>query len=315
MNPWLLIGPIAPLLWSLAAIIDKYLVTRYFGGVNSDGSNSSGSVGSFILFSSLLAGIICIPLLVLIDGIFQISIKDMAFLVAGGVFGVTCVILYLIALQEEELSLIVPWWQTIPLFGYLFGYLFLGEAMTKGQFIAGAIILIGASILSIDFRKKFHFRKKIAFLMLGSSVSYAIGGLFFKIATPIDSFWISVFWEHVGILLVGICLYTIVSRYRNDFLHVLKTQGSKILGLNVLNETLNTGGVIITNFTTLTMPLALGWIVTNGIQPFILFILTIMLTLFIPSILKEDVGVKNLLPKCIGTAIMITGTFLLFFLA
>jgi hypothetical protein len=82
----------------------------------------------------------------------------------------------------------------------------------------------------------------------------------------------------------------------------------------VLNETLNTGGVIITNFTTLTMPLALGWIVTNGIQPFILFILTIMLTLFIPSILKEDVGVKNLLPKCIGTAIMITGTFLLFFL-
>ena len=145
MNPWLLIGPIAPLLWSLAAIIDKYLVTRYFGGVNSDGSNSSGSVGSFILFSSLFAGIICIPLLVLIDGIFQISIKDMAFLVAGGVFGVTCVILYLIALQEEELSLIVPWWQTIPLFGYLFGYLFLGEAMTKGQFIAGAIILIGAS--------------------------------------------------------------------------------------------------------------------------------------------------------------------------
>lgn len=315
MNPWLLIGPIAPLLWALAAVIDKYLVTKYFGGVNEEGEVSSGSVGSFILFSSLFAAIVCLPLLFFVEGIFAIPVRDMVFLVVGGVFSITCIILYLLALQEEELSLIVPWWQTIPLFGFIFGFLFLGETMTRMQVVAGAIILVGASILAIDFRKQFHFRRKIAFLMLGSSISYAIGGVFFKISTPIESFWVSVFWEHMGILLVGVVLFSFVTVYRNDFLRILKTQGKKVLGLNVVNEMLNTGGTIITNFTTLTMPLAMGWIVTNGIQPFILFILTILLTLFIPSILKEDIGIKNLLPKCLGTVIMVGGTCLLFLLS
>ena len=56
-----------------------------------------------------------------------IFLLDKLLLTITGIFTILWVILYLFAIRIEKISNIVPIFLTIPIFGYIFGYLFLGE--------------------------------------------------------------------------------------------------------------------------------------------------------------------------------------------
>ena len=58
-------------------------------------------------------------------------------------------LLYLQALQSEEASVVAPFFQASPLFGYVLAYLVLGETLSARQMAGGAMIVIGALLVSI----------------------------------------------------------------------------------------------------------------------------------------------------------------------
>lgn len=99
-------------------------------------------------------------------------------------------------------------------------------------------------------------------------------------------------------------------KYRQGFIKVIKKHKISVIGLNMVNEIIDVVAKMAMNFAILLAPLALVWI-TNGFQPLFALLYGIILTLFFPKIIKENISKKTILQKLIFIVIIIIGGYLL----
>ncbi len=301
---WFFIALGAPFLWALTNIFDQYLVAKY-----STGTRGSGGL---VLFSSLIGIFVAIGIGIFIDGIFSISFLDQILLIIAGGLTIAWIIFYLFALEIEDVSAVVPWFLTIPIFGYILGYFFLNETLTLQQLIGSIIILIGVFLISIDFSdKKNKVKWRTAIYMTIACLLVSIAGVIFKYVTIGEDFWVSSFWEYAGLGIFGILIYLFVPKYRKEFMLMNKNGGKNIFAINTLSEILTVTGNLLTNFALLLAPITMVYLV-GSFQPAIVLFLTILATKFFPSIVKEDLHKQILIPKIIAIIIMILGSVVLF---
>ena len=69
----------------------------------------------------------------------------------SGILYMGAMLFYLRALQSEEASVVSPFFQAVPLFGYVLGYVVLGETLSLLQMAGGALIMAGTLIVSVRF--------------------------------------------------------------------------------------------------------------------------------------------------------------------
>ncbi len=301
---WFFIALGAPFLWALVNISDQYLVERYTTG-------KRGS-GGLVLFSSLIGIFVAIAIGIFASGVFVIPILDKLLLILTGGITIAWIILYLFTLEIEDVSAVVPWFLTIPIFGYALGYIFLKETLSTQQSIGSIIVLIGVLLISIDFsgqKRKFKWRPVV--YMLIACLLISISGIIFKYVTIGENFWISSFWEYVGLGGFGILIFIFVPKYREEFMLMNRQGGKKIFTLNTLSEILTIIGNLLTNFAILLAPVTLVYLVSS-FQPAIVLVLTLFTTKFFPNIAKENLANRVLLPKIIAIVVMILGSIILF---
>lgn len=298
---WFIIALITPITHAASNHIDKYFISKYF---------RNGRVGSLVLFSSLFA-VIGLPFILLIDRhVFLINAHDAALLMFNGFLLVMAYICYFYALEKDEASLVAPLFQLIPIFGFILGYFFLGETLTRLQFIGSLIVILGAVIISLDL-DTLKVKKAVIVLMAASSLLYAINAVLFKFVTAdLQRFWPSLFWDFAGKVLFGILIFLFIKSYRRQFLHVLKTNGTWVLSLNVFNEMLAVVGEAALVFAVILAPVALAQVV-SGFQPAFVFLFGILLTLFLPKFGQESLIKKHLAQKIFAIGIIIVGSTLL----
>ncbi len=301
MGNWFFIALIAPFLWAIVNHADKYLLSKYF---KADG------VGPLMIFSTFF-GVFVMPIAALIDpDLLALPFREIGILVVAGFCSALFVLMYLHALQDDETSVVVPFWQTIPIFGYILGFFVFKETLTAHQLWAGALILIGASILSLDLGSQLKVKWKIAFLMLGSSFVYALYEALFRFVALDYSFWASVFWEHVGLFLFGLVLFICSRKTRDGFMTVIRSNSAPIISLNLGSEFLTIVGNLITNYAVLIAPLALVLLVSSY-QPVFVFAIGIALTAFLPRIAEESMKPRELIQKCLAIAVIFLGSYFL----
>lgn len=285
--------------------IDKYLISRYL---------KAGSVGALMLFSGLFA-VFVLPIIFFVNkSVFSIDLTKALFLIGVGVLSFLAIFFYFKALQQAEASVVVPFFQLTPVFGFILGFLFLGETISQKSIIAGLIIIAGVFILSFNKENmgQIVFKKQLALLMICSSFAYALYESLFKVLAIKETFWISLFWQNIGLFISALFLYFVITSYRKDFHSLLKNNGKKILGLNLINEILNTLAVGLVQYASLLAPIVLVLLV-GSLQPVFVFIMGILLTLLIPKIAQEDITKKALIKKSAAIAIVLIGTYLLYF--
>src|SRR3989338_9839050 len=125
---------IGPFLYALTNHIDKHLLDKHF---------KQGGAGTLILFSSLLSAC-ALPFIFWADpGAFSVSIGNILVLAVVAILNISVLWCYLLALKKEEASVAIVFYQLVPVFGLILGYLLLGETITRLQLIAMAIIKIG----------------------------------------------------------------------------------------------------------------------------------------------------------------------------
>ena len=299
---WFFIALIAPFLYAITNHIDKYLISKYI---------KEGKVGALIMFSALF-GIFALPIILVINPmVLNISLWQIIILVVIGILVVFSILCYLYALELDEATFVVPFYQTIPIFGFILAYFILGEILTKIQILASLSILFGALILSFDIQnKKIRFKKKVVLLMIMASFFYAISDVLFKFIAIERGFWISTFWTLIGKIFIGIIFLIFVSSYRHQFIILFKKVKSKILTLNSINETATTIADSSLQYATLLAPVALVLMI-NSFQPLFVFVIGIGLTLFFPHINKENTSKNILIQKFLGISIIILGSLFL----
>ena len=304
---WFLIALAAPFLWALVNVADKYLVVNYGGG-----GGQHRSSGSLVLFSSLIGIFVALAIGLFVPEIFSIALTDKLLLILVGGLSICWIILYLFALEIEDVSTVVPWMLTIPVFGYLFGYLFLNEVLTYTQILGMGIIFLGAVVLSVDVRTiKISFKREVVFYMLLVSIIYAANGILFKLVASERGFWVSSFWEHVGLGGAGLIIFALIPRYRQDFLSMLREDGATIFGINVMSELCTIAGNLLTNYALLLAPVALVYMVST-FQPVAVLIFTLITSMVWPQIVKEDFSPRIVTPKLIAVACMVLGSAIMF---
>ncbi|MEI8339565.1 MAG: DMT family transporter [bacterium] len=300
---WFFIALIGPLLYAMTNYIDKILLEKVF---------KEGGVGTILLFSSLVS-VFALPFIFLMDRTaFSVGVLQILILAVVGVLNALVLWFYLIALEDEEASIVVVFYQLVPVMGSILGYFIIGETLIQSQIIAMAIIILGTTIISfeIDAENKFKLRRKTILPMLGAGFCWALGGVLFKSIALQENLWRSLFWEHLMMTLVGVLIFIFIRSYRNNFLVAMRENTKKALSLNFLNETLYIAGNVVVAFTYLLAPVGLV-LLTESFQPIFVLGIGLFLTFFFPKITTEKVHAKHIWQKVIAIAITGIGTYLL----
>jgi len=298
---WFFIALCAPLLLACANHNDKFLLSRYLEERN---------IGSIVIFSSLFSGV-GIPIVLFIQpDVYDVSFVQGSAVVTTGMLSVFALVCYLHALDLDEASFVIPFYQTVPIFAYVFGYFVLGETISPVQGLASFVIIVGALALSFEFgRRALRFKRNVVALMLTASLVSAINGVIFKLIAVHKGFWVSLFWGFVGQVMAGLTLVVCVPRYRRDFLSLFKQQKGAI-GLIALSKVLFGVSEAVTFYATLLAPVALVLLV-NSFQPLFVFAFGIALTLFVPRVAEESLDRMKMLQKGAGIGLMLVGGYLI----
>lgn len=301
---WFFLALIGPFLYAVTNFIDKVLLEKYF---------KQGGVGTLLIFSALLSSL-ALPLLFLFDPtVLQVSLFNMAVLAGVGILNFLILFFYLKALENEEVSITVIFYQLVPVFAFGLGYVILGETLTTLQIVAMGIIILGTSIISfeVDNESGFRLRRKTILYMLAASFCWALGSVIFKAVALEENVVRSLFWEHLMLTVIGIGLLVFIRSYRTHFIEAIRTNSRAIISLNFLNESIFMLANAVFAFAYLLAPIALV-LLAESYQPLFALAIGIVMTVFFPKIITEKIHIKHLWQK--GFAIILTGlgTYLLF---
>jgi uncharacterized membrane protein len=302
---WILIALIGPILYAMSNFVDKFLIQTHFSKVGP---------GPLIMYGTLVAGLFILPIVAIAKGSSLFLPPNMTtVLLAVGVLHILGILLYYYALEREETSTVVPFFQLIPVCTFILGWFLLGEVLTRQEIIGASIVILGTLALSLEVRrKKLHMKVSIFILMILSSIFIALGSTLFKIGAGESGFWQSIFWTYTGALLLTLFFFALVPHYRQGLLSIMGARKKSILALNVGNELLDLGANLAIRFATLLAPLALVWTLA-GLQPVFVFVGGLILTLLFPNIVQENLSKKHLVHKIISVAIICVGVYVLTF--
>jgi drug/metabolite transporter (DMT)-like permease len=297
---WLGFALCAPVLWAISTHLDKYLVERYFKDTN---------VVVLLVFTALM-GVVLMPAIAFFDpAVFRRDLMSIALMSLSGILYMAAMSFYLRALQGHEASVVVPFFQSAPLFGYVLAYFVLGETLTGIQLVGGALIVIGVLFVSIGGGpKRERFQWNLAALMIACGFVLALSTLIFKAFAVRDEFWPTTFWMFAGEAIFGVGILCITA-YRRQFLHLLRVNGGALVAINASNELINLGGGLSSRYALLFAPLSIVQAISSTTTLFV-FAIGVGLTLLYPKISRENLSPREFLSKGIAAVLVAVGVTL-----
>jgi drug/metabolite transporter (DMT)-like permease len=279
---------------------DKYLVERFFKDSN---------VAVLLVFTALV-GVLLLPFIWYYEPtVTGPSAGSIALIMLAGILYMTALLLYLQALQSEEASVVAPFFQAGPLFGYVLAYVVLGETLTPRQMAGGVMIIIGALIVSIRVGQSMRmFKTRLALLMLACGFIMALASLIFKVFALRVEFWTTTFWMFVGEGIFGAALLLIPS-YRRQFTALVRANTAALLSINASNELINLGGGLGNRYALLFAPLSIVQAIGSTTTLFV-FAFGIVLSVFFPGFGRENLSARELTQKGIAAVIVAIGVAL-----
>jgi len=298
---WVVFAFSGPVLWAVSVHVDKYLVERFF---------KHSDVAVLLVFTAFI-GVLLLPFIWLFEpSVTAPGAAGMALIVVSGILLMGAMLFYLQALQAEEASVVAPFFQATPLFGYALAYLVLGETLSGRQMAGGGLILIGALVVSVRFERGVRrFKARLAALMLACGFAIALSGLIFKIFAIEDEFWITTFWMFVGEAIFG-CALLLVPSYRRQLVTVLADNTAALLSINASNELINLGGGLGNRYALLFAPLSLVQAIGSTTTLFV-FGFGVILSIFFPALGRETLSGRDLAQKAAAAALVAVGVALI----
>ena len=297
---WVVFAFSGPVLWAISVHLDKYLVERFF---------KESNVAVMLLFTAFV-GVLLLPFIWLYEpSVTAPGLGSIALIILAGILYMAAMLLYLQALQTEEASVVAPYFQAGPLFGYGLAYLVLGETLTGRQLAGGVLIVLGALSVSVRFAYGARmFKTRLAVLMLTCGFAGALAGLIFKIFALDVEFWTTTFWMYAGEAIFG-CALLLVPTYRRQLLATLRVNTAALLSINGSNELINLGGGLGNRYALMFAPLSIVQAIGSTTTLFV-FAFGVVLSLLWPGLGREDQSGRELLKKGIAAVLVAVGVAL-----
>lgn len=293
---WLLFALLSPAFWGLNNVINKFLMTKKFKGYFS--------IVIYLNFVDLIfAGAVYVSTSV------SFRFPYVLFAMVVGVMPVVAFWFYTKALIVEEISRITPLFQFIPIFVVVLSVLFLGEILSVQRYFGIALIVVTSLLISFRKSENGNSLSSAFKLMIPFTAILAVYTVLNKYLLGYLDYWSVFFWMMIGswfgaVLMLGFStpreefVSTVSHLRKRTFLIVFLGEGTYILGTIF--------SLIATSMGFVSLVSALA-----GLQHFFVFVYVLLLSLFVPSILKEEINKPVIALKIIAITLMFVGTWLI----
>ena len=294
---WIIFALLTPLFWSINSIFYKILLNKV----------ARNPFSFFVLLTVVHLPIILI-LALLFNPVFDITFVILS--IISSTIGNCGLLAYIFALQKEDASKVVPLSNLNVVFTTVLAFFLLNEIFSLSKYFGIALLLSGAFILSYKKAKgKFHFTPALLFILANAS--------FISIATIIDKFilenidfWSRYVWGTFGGIIISSLIF-LKKDVREDFFELIKFKKRNFV-LTEVNNLFGMSGIIFW-FVALSLGPATLVSAMGATGPLITLIMTTLLTLFVPHILKEQIDKTNMAIKIIGIFLVILGSIITVF--
>jgi drug/metabolite transporter (DMT)-like permease len=298
---WLIVTISSYFLFAAVSLTDKHLLTK---------SIPNPRVYAFYVGILGILAIILAPFVgFYVPGIFQIILGILA-----GVFFVFSLFWFYKGLSLFEASRIIPAIGGMtPLFTVFFVYVFSKgkESFSFIQIIALLLLVLGSVLISYEKGKFVNSKSlKISFAVafLGS-LSFVLTKYLYM-ALP---FWTGFIWKAIGGFLTAVSFYFIFPEIKKEIFKKKEKSPKKTAFIFLLNQAGGAIASVLQNWALALAPLAyISFInAAQGVQYAFLLILSVILSLKFPKILKEEVSRGTIFQKIIAIFIIGAGIAIL----
>lgn len=307
---------VLPIIFSfLAAIfyaatnhIDKYLISK---------AVKNADYRALILVSTIIAGgVMAVIYLFVCNFNLTFDLPGIVLLFINSIISVLSLISYFKALSRDDTTIIVIMFQLIPVFMLLLSPLVLQDQYINPLQLAGGLLITFAAIFLTyePAHKKFNKKRLVTLSMMAlSSLGYALWFIIERYVNQEHDFNQTILWTNITLFVLGILILIFIKSFRKSFTKMLKNNGPKVVGLNLINELLSSFSNVFSTFAGTMIPVALVSFVTQGVQPFMAMLMGLALTRLFPKIEKEKITKTDIIKRIITIIICIIGLGLIEF--
>ncbi|MBU3905311.1 MAG: EamA family transporter [Nanoarchaeota archaeon] len=291
---WVILAIISAAIWSIVAIIDKYIITKHI---------KEPIVPVMIIG---LIAIIASILIYIFNGYSTLSTINIFLAIITGALFVPQILFYFKALKIGEVSRIIPLFYMSPIIVFILAAIFLGEVFTLGKYLGMILVVIGSIFITMKKMTKFSIGKEFWLIML-SVIFLSIITILTKYLLGFADYWTVFAYIKIGNFIATI---PIVYLYYGTLSRALAKSGKKVVGLLLTNET-----IALTASLIFIIALSLGSasLVTgiSAVQPFFVLLYATILSLFLPKILKEEISKSVIIHKLFAIVLVFIGGYLI----
>lgn len=292
---WVLLSLLAPLFWASSNFVDKYILGKHTRGIFD-----------FLFFSTITSWFLFLILLAFV-GIPEITVHSWIPILTGIIL-IYSYGFYGKALEQGDTSALVILFKLIPVFTVILAFVFLGQTLSANELLGFVIVLAGATIVSFE-KSRGIFIKGFGMILI-AILMWSVMTLFIDFGLTKMSFWDYFLLDNLGSALAGLTLFIIPSM-RKQVVSGLQTATTGKYVWFSGNNLLDFFGQMSIKKALAIAPSAGLVTVVMQVQSFYAIVIGVLLTLFLPSIIKEDISPNNLIKKFIGALIMFSGVYVL----
>ena len=223
----------------------------------------------------------------------------------SGIIRTGAVIIMLYSLKKEEVSRVIPVVYSYPILVAIMAMPLLGESLTRLEWLAIVIVVIGAVMVSVK-RSPSGSAKlpaKLLFLLFGSSLLFAAADITSKYALAYISFW-NMFWISAFCMSGIFLLLSLRPRILNQLINMKKK--SSAMGILAIDEALALAGILLSFWALEGGPVSLVSTIISS-RPMFVLIFAFIISRLAPMFLKWDSGNGILAIRLVATAMIVGG--------
>ncbi len=293
---WFFFAIAATIIWSVSAVILKFVRVNY--------------IKSTIGYLIITAPVTLFSLALLFFGKFNLpSLKMILLILVSAGLGIMTFWFYLESIHKEEVSRVTTFFGLSPLIVLILSTIFLKEVLTLKDYLAFPLIITGSMLISI---KKVDERFALStgmIMALFSIIFLGIQNIILKIISEVD--FVSMMLVREALFLGIFSSLFIFSRsIRKKTKEDLKQLNVKKMVLIYASECAGIIGMVFSYIAIQKGPVSLVSLI-EGTESLFVIVFVVLISVFLPKILKEEITKKTITLKIISALLMIGGLYLI----
>lgn len=269
MEVLLILGAlVAPLLYACTNHIDNYLLGEY--------ENSSLTLWVVSLLVSIVPAVV---IWVFVPAVLDMPLVYIGVMFINGLLNTILLWLYLMAMDEDEPTATITFYQLVPVFGLVLGYIALGETLGTIELVGMAVVMAGTAGMVMS-GSSLSMRLRTAMLMAAASFCWAGETTIIKWVALEEGLWQALFWENLAMFFFGL-LALLLPAVRLSLKQVLSRPG-EILVYSCFNEFLYILGNVAATIMVTLVPVAMN-LLFNTFQTFFVLGIGLVIAYFKPG--------------------------------